>query len=56
MPLQQVAPGLIVPSDLLGHVRFDDGGANGIHAHAFSRELQRYRFGETDHCELAGAL
>jgi hypothetical protein len=32
---------------MLGHVRLDHGGTNGIHAQAFGRELQRRRVRRT---------
>ena len=53
---QQGATASVVLADLFGQVRFDDCRANGVHAHAFGRELQRSRFRETNNRELAGTV
>jgi hypothetical protein len=56
MSFKQIVPSLIVTSDSLGHVRFDDRRTNCIDSHTFGRELERHRFRETDDRELAGSV
>jgi hypothetical protein len=53
---QQGVTASVVLADLLGQVRFDNCRTNGVHAHAFGRELQRHRFRETNNRELAGTV
>src|SRR5208282_5825525 len=48
MPRQNKAARLVVAANLLGHIRLNDSGANGIDADPLGGELQRRRFCESD--------
>ena len=48
MPRQNKAASLVVAANLLGHIRLNDSGANGIDADPLGGELQRRRFCESD--------